>query len=191
MSELNKSQFTGDKDGIAWACEKICRAGLKIEGPFQNPSGDLNEFHGSVIARLKLSVARRIGRSAMKPQPRPTFEQLQKEHRWSLLLISAWLRWGNHGLPGLSYYSDFALAQLLELFKGTNRDDRNCYWGKWRQRLGLEQGFCQRPVVTCVRRVTGTSLIKIQYQGERTMGWELLPEDEHVVIAGTRHYPLK
>ncbi len=78
MSELNKSQFTGDKDGIAWACEKICRAGLKIEGPFQNPSGDLNEFHGSVIARLKLSVARRIGRSAMKPQSRPTFEQLQK-----------------------------------------------------------------------------------------------------------------
>ena len=108
------------------------------------------------------------------------------------LLVANWLRWGNAGEPGLCYYSDEAMADLVVQLLGLEKQDglgrRADYYRKFRQRLGLQQAYHRKPFVTKARRVTNTGLIEIEFR-ERTHHHRLF-HGQKMEIAGRQYYPI-
>jgi hypothetical protein len=83
-------------------------------------------------------------------------DRLRQEHPVEYLLLHGWLRCGPFGDPGLCFYSDAALAALLELLDwqgfqvksdGLNRENLRAT----RRRIGLKQAFVTKPLVTDAR----------------------------------------
>lgn len=110
-------------------------------------------------------------------------------------LIANWLRWGRHGEPGLCYYSDKALSMMMILVSGQKFhpyavDVKRPYYRKLRQRLGLQQAYYRRPLVTSARPVRDKPLIEIEVNFHEGTVRHVLSDGQKLVIGGKQFYPL-
>lgn len=132
----------------------VWKPGLPV-APTQEAKARLAEWE----VQAERDLVKRRGREA----PEPLLDIGDEE--W--IMIATWLRWGTAGQPGLCYYSDEAMADLLTLIsKQEGRyglGTRTIYYRKLRQRLGLEHACYRTPLVTRAR-LTSTGRIQIEGQ---------------------------
>ncbi len=150
-----------------------------------------------MIEKEEQTIRKRSGRK-WQPTPLPTESGFEQDHQEELIMAHSWLRWGGYpglGEPGLCFYSDEALADMLVLLLGQisryGFGTRAVYYKKMRQRLGLIHWDFRKPIVTKVRRVPESGLIEITCPtkgGEKT---HRLSGDNVCFLGGKQLYPLR
>jgi hypothetical protein len=153
-----------------------------------------NEHAKSLENQARKDLAKRFGRNSVARAPTGDAE---KDYPAEMLLIRNWLRWGNAGEPGLCYYSDEALADLMSLLLGRDNEHdehdwltRKGYWRKFRQRLGLSQAYYRKPLVTRVWPASQRGLIEINCVFDKKTHRHLLFDGNKMVIGGRQFYPI-
>jgi len=169
IEEMQRHAERGDEAGAERLAMKELRQLLKygLWKPILNSSKMPDEARRE-IESWETAAKRTLARHGqLNPLPLPHAKGLNPT---ACLLISFWLRWGENGEPGLCYYSDEALADLIVLLLGREGQvglgTQTVYYRKIRQRLKLEQAYYREPLVTKVRRLPNSGLIEIELQVE-------------------------
>ncbi|MHB8523197.1 MAG: hypothetical protein ACYDH9_20930 [Limisphaerales bacterium] len=117
------------------------------------------------------------------------------------LMMYNWLRWpsmtAEDGVPGLCFYSDQALADLLVFImndvKRYGLGTRTVYYQKLRQRLRLLQAYHRKPLVTGVRRdalYRSHGLLQIEVRWKEKTEWHRLFPNQTLRVGGRQVYPV-
>lgn len=193
--EMLKRNQRGDKAGATQCAKKLVRAMLR-HGLWKDHGGSLMTDKGRQKIDLwkmeaEQALKKRHGKASLKPLP-----TAEEGDPVACLIVSNWLRWGRDGEPGLCYYSDQALAQLMDLIitgRCANlhfRDTRTIYYRKLRQRLQLRQACHRKPLVTSAKRVPNARLIEIEMNFREGSQRHRLSNRQKLVIGGRQLYPL-
>lgn len=193
MTERNKS---GDRAGATRLGQKLVREMVKHdlwgnEADWPAMPDEVHRIIESLKSEAKRQLLKRHGLKGLTPQPLLTAAQREPE---AYLMASNWLRWGHAGEPGLCYYTDEALADLMVLSSTQeNRyglGTRVAYYRKVRQRLGLKNAYYRKPFVTKVRPVQNGTLIEIEFTINNQTKRHTLFGGQKMVINGRQYYPL-
>ena len=161
--EMARRDRAGDKTGATQIATKLVRAMLR-HGLWTDRKGDPAEFIAWKTEGLA-ALRKRHGKKFRAE--RQTAAQFNKA---ATLMVSLWLRCGR-GAPGLCYFTDQAMADLLAMLLGEltglhYKDVRLVYFRKLRQRLQLEHAYPRKPVVIRASRLPGTEQIELVLQGK-------------------------
>ena len=196
--EMCKRSQTGDAKGAKQVGAKIITAMLKHGLWRDDFRSEARREDEAMKAQAERALVKRHGRKALKPQPVLSAQEFAWKSDWTLagyLMFSNWLRWGKRGEPGLCYYSDQALADLLAMLikvkhSSAERFIRRDYFRKCRQLLGLEQAYYRKAFVIGARRVPNTGIIEIDCRWDEKTEQHSLAANQKLVIGGRQFYPL-
>jgi len=161
----------GGAAGAGQSAKKLIRA-LVRSGlwSFADQAGLATTPELEAMARqAQAELQKRHGRDFLAPVS--TVDAFIEDHQHAYLMIEGWLRLGypelNFGDPGLAYYTDAAMANLLTTLTGVraklhHAHARLIYFRKLRQRLGLLHAHQRKPRVFDARRARGADWIEIQ-----------------------------
>lgn len=196
VMEMVKRNQNGDKSGATRLGKKIVRELLKRdlwgnEADWPAMPDETRRVIELWKSEGKRQLLKRHGRKGLEPQPFLGAAQHDPE---AYLMASNWLRWGDAGEPGLCYYSDEALADLMVLLSGQEKrhglGTRLEYYRKFRQRLGLKQAYYRKPLVTKARRAQTRTLIEIELTVNPQTLRHTLFGGQAMVINGRQYYPM-
>jgi hypothetical protein len=177
--EGQERERSGNKPGANQKARKLIRAQVRhgLWSPADEAGLATTPTLEAWARQAKAELEKRYGKNFVVPVK--TVDQFIEEHKSSYLMISGWLRLGypdlNFGDPGLAYYTDQAMANLLAAATGFldklhQTDVRLTYFRKIRQRFGLQHAYPRKPIVVDARRVQGPGGKEIEIQMERTDG---------------------
>jgi hypothetical protein len=197
--EMQERSQKGDVKGATQLAEKLSREMVK-HGLWQDDSPRAIEDEPSrelqsLKAKAEQALVKRHGRKNLSI---PKAKDFAWTSDWALagyLMVSNWLRWGKRGEPGLCYYGDQALADLLAILirvkhSPPERFVRRDYFRKCRQLLGLEQAYYRKPFVIGARRVLNSNQIEIECRWDEATQKHLLAADQKMVIGTRQFYPI-
>src|SRR5437867_889882 len=162
LPEIPRLQARGEKQKAERLAKKVHGRLLRVGlWPDQPRTGTKEAQQQELLAWKREEQRKRLkryGREGLKPESLPTAEESQNDYLVENVMVWTWLRWGVFGEPGLCFYADEAMSDLLHILyqKGNctpyDLDTRQPYYRKVRQRLGLEHAYPRSPKVISARR---------------------------------------
>jgi hypothetical protein len=142
--------------------------GLWPKGLRSGLSQDEQVLIEKALAVEEKKLMKRHGRAGLETRSLPGSLEFQESRKVESIMIEGWLRWGELGEIGLCFFSDEAMADLIELLltSGRSRGQRRAHYEKIRQRLGLEHAYPPKPKVVSARRVGHHIKIEVANAGQ-------------------------
>lgn len=196
LDEMLEARATGDMQTAEQRCEKLCRAyyrhglwdDLMRDAKDENVRIQLNQMR----TKIERTLRKQTGRN-WKPTVIPDQAESERRNKAEFFTVHSWLRWGRLGEPGLCFYSDKALTDLLDRLlesEKPNDSDNPTDYRKMRQRLGLRKFDYQHPLVTTAHRVAETGLIEITLREKGGDKKRRLSADDVCMLGGEQFYPI-
>jgi hypothetical protein len=198
IAEIQKLKATGDEQGAERVARKLFRAQYRSGAMWQDLSKHCKDPEELLLVKRVIKeedekLVKRHGHSWQNEYPYPTQEESERTSTTEFLMVHAWLRWGVDE-PGLCFYSDEALAELIVILVQDEArygpKTRTVFYRKLRQRLGLDYLNYRKPTVTEARRVPGTGLIDITVRTSNRSHKHRLSKDPPCIIGGRQIYPI-
>jgi hypothetical protein len=187
--EMQMKAQVGDIVGATKIAKKIV-VGMVRHGLWRDQANEPAVFK-EWRTQAEAGLQKRYGK---KFKPWPVKTAAEQSHDVQIMICN-WLRWGCAGDPGLCFYSDQAMANLLAALSGNRlqlnqMDVRLAYFRKLRQRLDLRHAFYRKPIVIKARRVSGTGQIEITLRDDKRTFPHRLSDSKRMVIGGRQYYPI-